>query len=54
MVAMATYFFLKIIVKNENCSNEAHFFIIIFEARIKNYIRNVQKIFYTYLILFVN
>jgi len=34
-------------VKNEKFSNEALFFIIIFKARIKKKIRNIQKMFYT-------
>ena len=43
MVAMATYFFPKIYVKNRNFSNQAHLFIITFKARIKKNIKNVQK-----------
>jgi hypothetical protein len=43
MVAMATYFFPKIYVKNGNFSNQAHLFIITFKARIKKNIRNVQN-----------
>ena len=39
----------QIFVKNENFSNQVHFFlIIIYKARIKKNIRNVQKMFYTY------
>ena len=47
IVAMATYFPPNF-VKNDNFSNQGHFFNIIFKVRNKENIRNVQKRFYTY------
>ena len=56
MVAMATYYFLKIIVKMKIGQMKPIILKLFLkqELKIKKYIRNVQSIFYTYLILFVN